>query len=78
MPQQPNITREIEIKLDLASFTNYLKLLGFLGQIEHEENQQRSHRCAVEHPASGTRVDVRTDGSAQRGFLVGRRVDLRR
>ncbi|MCH7948507.1 MAG: CYTH domain-containing protein [candidate division Zixibacteria bacterium] len=42
MPQQPNITREIEIKLDLASFTNYLKLLGFLGQIEHQENQQNS------------------------------------
>ena len=29
--------REIEIKLDLGSFTNYLKLLGFLGQVEHDE-----------------------------------------
>jgi uncharacterized protein YjbK len=30
--------REIEIKLNLDSFTNYLKLIGFLGRIEHEEN----------------------------------------
>lgn len=29
--------KEIEIKLDLGSFTNYLKLLGFLGQPEREE-----------------------------------------
>ena len=40
MSKEPNIHREIEIKLDLGSFTNYLKLLGFLGQIEHEELQQ--------------------------------------
>lgn len=29
--------QEIEIKLDLGSFTNYLKFLGFLGQIELED-----------------------------------------
>ncbi|MGH8015764.1 MAG: CYTH domain-containing protein [Candidatus Zixiibacteriota bacterium] len=40
MSQEPKIGREIEIKLDLGSFTNYLKLLGFLGQIEHEDFQQ--------------------------------------
>lgn len=28
--------REIEIKLDLGSFTGYLKLVGFLGQIDSE------------------------------------------
>jgi len=42
MSKEPNIAREIEIKLDLGSFTNYLKLLGFLGQIEHEEQQQNA------------------------------------
>lgn len=31
------VHREIEIKLDLGTFTNYLKLLGFLGQVEYEE-----------------------------------------
>jgi uncharacterized protein YjbK len=30
---------EIEIKLQLGSFTDYLKLVGFLGQIESEEHQ---------------------------------------
>jgi uncharacterized protein YjbK len=30
---------EIEIKLQLTSFTDYLKLVGFLGQIESEEHQ---------------------------------------
>lgn len=40
MSQEGKIGREIEIKLDLASFTNYLKLLGFLGQIEHQDLQQ--------------------------------------
>lgn len=33
-----HINREIEIKLDLVSFTNYLKLIGFLGKIEQEEH----------------------------------------
>jgi uncharacterized protein YjbK len=36
MPESPNISHEIEIKLDLGSFTNYLKLMGFLGHIEDE------------------------------------------
>lgn len=30
---------EIEIKLKLESFTDYLKLMGYLGQIESEEHQ---------------------------------------
>ena len=36
MSENPQISREIEIKLDLGSFTNYLKLIGFLGHIEDE------------------------------------------
>jgi uncharacterized protein YjbK len=39
MDQPQQINREIEIKLDLGSFTNYLKLVGFLGQIDREERQ---------------------------------------
>jgi uncharacterized protein YjbK len=39
MDSTHNPTREIEIKLNLESFTNYLKLMGFLGRIEHEEHQ---------------------------------------
>lgn len=33
-----NLSQEIEIKLCLESFTDYLKLLGFLGQVESEEH----------------------------------------
>ncbi|HWR82679.1 MAG TPA: CYTH domain-containing protein [Candidatus Deferrimicrobium sp.] len=32
-----NISREIEIKLRLESFADYLKLLGFFGEIENED-----------------------------------------
>lgn len=32
------VHREIEIKLDLDSFTDYLKLTGFLGEVEYEEH----------------------------------------
>lgn len=37
MTDSEHIHREIEIKLNLGSFTNYLKLIGFLGQIEKED-----------------------------------------
>jgi uncharacterized protein YjbK len=36
MPSSADIGREIEIKLDLGSFTGYLKLVGSLGQIDSE------------------------------------------
>ena len=34
-----SLNLEIEIKLQLGSFMNYLKLIGFLGSIDAEENQ---------------------------------------
>lgn len=40
MSAADDIQTETEIKLDLGSFTNYLKLLGFLGQIDSEIVQQ--------------------------------------
>ena len=39
MNENNKMTQEIEIKLDLGSFTNYLKLIGFLGHIEDEIKQ---------------------------------------
>ncbi len=39
MSELYHIRREIEIKLNLESFTNYLKLIGFLGKIDKEEQQ---------------------------------------
>lgn len=40
MSNENQISHEIEIKLDLGSFTNYLKLIGFLGRIELEDHHQ--------------------------------------
>ena len=37
MGDASGISQEIEIKLHLGSFADYLKLVGFLGQVEHEE-----------------------------------------
>jgi len=39
MKDPEGLNREIEIKLDLGSFTNYLKLVGFLGELEQEDRQ---------------------------------------
>lgn len=39
MTNSYDLQKEIEIKLDLGSFTNYLKLLGYLGQIDREIKQ---------------------------------------
>ncbi len=39
MGNRYDLQKEIEIKLDLGSFTNYLKLLGYLGQIDRELKQ---------------------------------------
>jgi uncharacterized protein YjbK len=43
MTDHSQIPEEIEIKLDLGSFTNYLKLIGFLGQIDEEIHQRNCY-----------------------------------
>lgn len=54
---------EVEIKLDLGSFTNYLKLVGFLGQLDREERQANGffdtedHRLGEEGWALRMRAD---------------------
>lgn len=39
MTEIGKFAEEIEIKLDLQSFSNYLKLIGFLGRIDRETHQ---------------------------------------
>jgi uncharacterized protein YjbK len=70
MAQESNIHREIEIKLDLSSFTNYLKLLGFLGQIEHEDLQQNGFYDTDDRrlAKSGWALRVRTE--KKRGLVT--------
>ncbi|MFH1687409.1 MAG: CYTH domain-containing protein [bacterium] len=42
MDQLQPTEREIEIKIDLGSFTNYLKLVGFLGRLDGEVSQRNT------------------------------------
>lgn len=42
MNQLTHTQQEIEIKLDLGSFTNYLKLIGFLGRLDGEIRQRNT------------------------------------
>jgi len=63
MEDEYNIGQEIEIKLDLGSFTNYLKLIGFLGQIDREDCQVNSFFDSEDRrlAADGWALRIRTD-----------------
>ena len=67
--------REIEFKLNLGSFTNYLKLIGFLGKIEHEEYHvnaffdSEDRRLAKAGWALRVRVENGRRGTTCRGGL---------
>ena len=70
MENEYNIGQEIEIKLDLGSFTNYLKLIGFLGQIDREACQVNSFFDSEDRrlAADGWALRIRTDEHA--GFVT--------
>ncbi len=70
MYKEPNIGREIEIKLDLGSFTNYLKLLGFLGQIEHEELQQNGFFDSTDRKLAKAGWALRVRVEKKRGLVT--------
>jgi len=70
MFNEPHIPREIEIKLDLGSFTNYLKLLGFLGQIEHEELQQNGFFDSEDRKLAKTGWALRVRVEKKRGLVT--------
>jgi len=66
--------REIEIKLNLGAFTNYLKLIGFLGKIEHEENQINAFFDTEDHKLAklGWALRVRVENS--RGLVTAKSI----
>ena len=70
MLNESQIPREIEIKLDLGSFTNYLKLLGFLGQIEHEELQQNGFFDSEDRKLAKAGWALRVRVEKQRGLVT--------
>ncbi|HOD65359.1 MAG TPA: CYTH domain-containing protein [candidate division Zixibacteria bacterium] len=70
MAERRQTNEEIEIKLDLGSFTNYLKLVGFLGQLDGEERQVNAFFDTEDRVLSrdGWALRVRVD--EQRGSLA--------
>jgi uncharacterized protein YjbK len=65
-----NINQEIEIKLNLTSFTNYLKLIGFLGQIEQEEHHLNVFFDTEDRAVSNSGWALRVRAESNRGLVT--------
>lgn len=70
MSIEQQISREIEIKLDLGSFTNYLKLMGFLGQIEKEERHLNAFFDTEDRQLSKAGWALRVRAENKRGLIT--------
>ncbi len=70
MGDESGINQEIEIKLHLGSFADYLKLVGFLGQVEHEERHVNGFFDTEDRKlaADGWALRVRVESS--RGLIT--------
>lgn len=65
-----NMNQEIEIKLNLSSFTNYLKLIGFLGKIEQEEYHKNVFFDTVDKSISKSGWALRVRAETNRGLVT--------
>lgn len=70
MGESHHINQEIEIKLDLGSFTNYLKLIGFLGQVDREEQQVNAFFDTEDGRLSSSGWALRIRSDDHRGFVT--------
>jgi uncharacterized protein YjbK len=70
MTDSGELNREIEIKLDLGSFTNYLKLVGFLGQIEQEDRHINGFFDTEDHRLSKKGWAFRVRAENSRGLVT--------
>ncbi len=64
------MSREIEIKLNLGSFTNYLKLMGFLGQTEKEERHLNAFFDTQDRKLSAAGWALRVRAENHRGLVT--------
>jgi uncharacterized protein YjbK len=64
------VHREIEIKLDLESFTNYLKLMGFLGQVEHEDQHINAFFDTEDRQLAKAGWGLRVRAESERGLVT--------
>ena len=78
MANPVSFQREIEIKLDLGSFMNYLKLMGFLGQIDSESRQENAFFDTEDRrlAAAGWALRVRAERDLGLVTLKGLRTDV--
>jgi len=65
-----NINNEIEIKLNLVSFTNYLKLIGFLGKMEQEEHHLNAFFDTENRLISKSGWALRVRAESKRGLVT--------
>jgi inorganic triphosphatase YgiF len=65
-----DISHEIEIKLNLGSFTNYLKLIGFLGQVEKEDYQLNAFFDTEDHKLARAGWALRVRAENSRGLVT--------
>jgi len=70
MSRPHKIGREIEIKLNLGSFTNYLKLMGFLGQTEKEERHLNAFFDSEDRKLSSAGWALRVRAENHRGLVT--------
>lgn len=68
---------EIEIKLDLGSFTNYLKLIGFLGRIESEDHHQNVFFDTEDRLLSQAGWALRVRAENNRGLITVKSIPTR-
>ncbi|MEK7775406.1 MAG: CYTH domain-containing protein [Candidatus Zixiibacteriota bacterium] len=76
MQSTEHISHEIEIKINLGSFANYLKLVGYLGQIVQEDRHingffDTDDRALASH---GWALRVRADG--KRGYITAKSISI--
>ena len=64
------VRREIEIKLHLGSFADYLKLLGFLGQVEREEHHINGFFDTEDRKLSSDGWALRIRAESDRGLVT--------
>ncbi|MEA1980905.1 MAG: CYTH domain-containing protein [candidate division Zixibacteria bacterium] len=70
MNENHKMTQEIEIKLDLGSFTNYLKLIGFLGHIEDETRQINAFFDSNNRKLANAGWALRVRAESRRGLVT--------
>jgi uncharacterized protein YjbK len=67
---RPGLNLEIELKLQLESFTNYLKLIGFLGAVESEDHHVNGFFDTEDRQLSEAGWAMRVRAENNRGLVT--------